>query len=236
VAIEVKNITKRFGNTLAANDISFSVPVGQVVGFLGPNGAGKTTTLRLLTGYIQPDKGNITLNGQPVTPGNIEARRQVGYLPENNPLYSDLYVRELLVFLGATSGLSGQLLRNRVEEVIEMTVLGDYARKPIHALSKGYRQRVGLAAALLNDPPILCLDEPTTGMDPNQVVEIRTLIRSLGTSKTVLFSSHIMQEVEAVASRILLIHSGALKLDTTLENITAEGKTLEHAFHQATQL
>jgi ABC-2 type transport system ATP-binding protein len=219
MAIDVVGLTKRYGSTLAVNNISFTVPAACVVGFLGPNGAGKTTTMRLLAGYLQPDGGTARINGFDIATQSLDVRRTLGYLPENNPLYPDLYVRELLSFWGSVHGLKGAALRQRIEAVIDMTGLGDFAKKPVGALSKGYRQRVGLASALLHDPATLILDEPTTGLDPNQVQEIRALIRQLGTAKTILFSSHILQEVEAVASHIILIDKGEIKLDAPLQEL-----------------
>lgn len=219
MSIEVNGLLKRYGNTLAVNNISFSVPAACVAGFLGPNGAGKTTTMRLLACYLQPDGGTAKVDGFDVATQSLDVRRTLGYLPENNPLYPDLYVRELLAFWGAVHGLKGAALRNRIEAVVEMTGLGDYAKKVVGALSKGYRQRVGLAGALLHDPATLILDEPTTGLDPNQVQEIRTLIRELGKSKTILFSSHILPEVEAVASHIILIDKGEIKLDAPMNQL-----------------
>ena len=192
MSILVENLTKTYGPQRAVDGISFEVQPGEVVGFLGPNGAGKSTTMKMATGYLKPDAGRIVVAGHDVATAPMAVRRQLGYLPEHNPLYPDQYVREFLHFVGRINHLSGSVLRRRVEEVIEQVGLTPEAHKPIGALSKGYRQRVGLAQALIHDPAVLILDEPSTGLDPNQISDIRQLIRRIGQQKTVLFSTHIM--------------------------------------------
>jgi ABC-2 type transport system ATP-binding protein len=211
------------------------VSPGEIVGFLGPNGAGKSTTMKILTGYLRPSEGQVSINGYDVLTQPMEAKRQIGYLPEHNPLYLDMYVREFLTFVGQLYGLKGQPLRARIEEMIELCGLTVERRKKIGQLSKGYRQRVGLAQAFLHEPSVLILDEPTTGLDPNQLVEIRELIRTLGQNKTVLFSTHIMQEVEALCSRVLVINKGTLVANSPLEVLKASGKSLEVIFKELTQ-
>lgn len=223
MSIIVENLSKSFGKIQVLKGVTFSVPKSTVVGFLGPNGAGKTTSLRILSGYILPDTGKAIVNDFNVVEQSISVRKTLGYLPENNPLYPDQYVREFLAFIGSIHGLRGTLLKQRIESVIEMTGLGDFARKQVGALSKGYRQRVGLSASLIHNPQTLILDEPTTGLDPNQVVEIRELIKSLGKEKTVLFSSHILPEVEAVASHVILINKGEIILDKPLSALQKMG-------------
>lgn len=217
--LRVADLTKRYGNQLALKGISFTLDKPGVYGYLGPNGAGKSTTFKILTGYLRPTGGSVTL-GQWRLPGDKRIiQRHIGYLPEHNPLYLDLYVREYLLFRGGLYGLRGQALRRRVEELIEKVGLTPEAHKPIGALSRGYRQRVGLAAALLHDPPLLILDEPTSGLDPNQVIEIRQLIRSLGTSHQVIFSSHILAEVQAIADHVIILHQGEIVLNAPLSDI-----------------
>ncbi len=211
MTVETRNITKLFGKQKALDNVSFTIKKGELVGFLGPNGAGKSTMMKIITGYLPFNSGEILINNQKVLPNNLEIRKTIGYLPEQNPLYTDLYIKE---FLEITAGF--YQLRNkkqRVSEMIELTGLGDEQHKKIRALSKGYRQRVGLAQALIHDPSILILDEPTTGLDPNQLEEIRELIRQVGKEKTVILSSHIMQEVEAVCNRVIIIKKGQIVAD-----------------------
>lgn len=212
MSIRVTGISKRFGAQLALDDIHFSIGKGEVVGFLGPNGAGKSTLMKILTTYYRADSGNAEVNGFDVARQPEEVQRSLGYLPEHNPLYLDLYVREYLGFCASVYGSP----RERVAAVVEQTGLAPEAGKKIGQLSKGYRQRVGLAAALLHDPDVLILDEPTTGLDPNQLLEIRKLIRDISREKTILLSTHIMKEVEAVCDRVLIINKGRLVADTTL--------------------
>ncbi|TNF40551.1 MAG: gliding motility-associated ABC transporter ATP-binding subunit GldA [Bacteroidetes bacterium] len=217
MSIEIRQITKLFGKQRALDEVSFSINKGELVGFLGPNGAGKSTLMKIITGFLPPSEGEVVVNGQKVESKNPEIRKNIGYLPENNPLYTDLYVKE---FLEITAGFYKlKNARQRVADMIEMTRLGDEQYKKIRALSKGYRQRVGLAQALIHDPSILILDEPTTGLDPNQLEEIRHLIREISREKTVMLSSHIMQEVEAVCSRVIIINKGKIVADGGIQQI-----------------
>ena len=213
MSIEVQHISKRFGDQQALDDISFSIRKGEVVGFLGPNGAGKSTLMKILTTYYTADSGQAQVNGYNVVTQPREVQRSLGYLPEHNPLYLDLYVKEYLAFNASVYKVG----RDAVDRVIGQTGLTPEAHKKIGQLSKGYRQRVGLAAALLHQPEVLILDEPTTGLDPNQLLEIRKLIREVGSEKTILLSTHIMKEVEAVCDRVLIINRGKLVADKTLE-------------------
>ncbi|WP_420398784.1 gliding motility-associated ABC transporter ATP-binding subunit GldA [Flagellimonas sp.] len=215
MSIIVKNVSKHFGKQKALKDVSFSIAKGEIVGFLGPNGAGKSTMMRILTTYYKADNGNAEVNGFDVQDAESEVKKSIGYLPEHNPLYLDMYVKEYLAFNADVYKVS----KNRVDEVIEQTGLTPESHKKIGQLSKGYRQRVGLAAALLHNPEVLILDEPTTGLDPNQLVEIRKLIREIGKEKTILLSTHIMKEVEAVCDRVILIHKGKLVADKKLEEL-----------------
>lgn len=235
MSIQVRDLTKLYGTQRAVQGLSFEVSPGEIVCFLGPNGAGKSTTMKILTGYLRPSEGQVSINGYDVLTQPMEAKRQIGYLPEHNPLYLDMYVLEFLTFVGELYGLKGALLRSRIEEMIERCGLTVERRKKIGQLSKGYRQRVGLAQAFLHEPSVLILDEPTTGLDPNQLVEIRELIRTLGKDKTVLFSTHIMQEVEALCSRVLVINRGTLVANSPLESLKASGKSLEVIFKELTQ-
>ena len=213
MSIKVENITKKYDSQLALNDISFEINKGEIVGFLGPNGAGKSTMMKILTGYIGNFEGEALVTDLNVREEVLSAQKNIGYLPEHNPLYLEMYVREYLLFLAEVH----QVEKNRVEEVIEQVGLTPEAGKKIKQLSKGYRQRVGIAAAILHNPEVLILDEPTTGLDPNQLVEIRELIKSLGQNKTILFSTHIMQEVEAICDRVILINKGNLVADENLK-------------------
>src|SRR5690625_1963502 len=215
MSIRVENISKFYGAQKALDQVSFAAEKGQVVGFLGPNGAGKSTMMKILTSYIQPSEGKAFVSGFHTQEQPISVKKNIGYLPEHNPLYLDMYVREYLRFNAGIYKVS----KKRTEEVIQMTGLFPEANKKIGQLSKGYRQRVGLAAALLHDPEVLILDEPTTGLDPNQLIEIRELIKNLGKEKTVLLSTHIMQEVEAVCDRVIIINHGKIVLDSYLEDL-----------------
>jgi ABC-2 type transport system ATP-binding protein len=217
MSISVKNLTKLYGAQKAVNGISFSVNKGEIVGFLGPNGAGKSTTMKIITGYIAADGGSATVCGIPVNENSNDTKTKIGYLPEANPLYYDMYVREYLEFIGNVHNVEG--LKQKVEEVIDTVKLKLEAGKKIGQLSKGYKQRVGLAAALIHNPEVLILDEPTSGLDPNQIVEIREVIKELGKDKTVLFSSHIMQEVEAICDRVIIINRGNIVADDKLSNL-----------------
>jgi ABC-2 type transport system ATP-binding protein len=214
--------------------VTFEIPSGQVVAFLGPNGAGKTTTMRLLTGFIAPTRGSARIAGIDVQADRIEAAQHLGYLPENGPLYADMTPRGLLRFFGEARGLDHGSLGGRIEEVIEQCSLGSVAEKPIGKLSKGFRQRVSMAQALLHDPEVLILDEPTSGLDPNQIRGVRQLIRELGKSKTVLISTHILQEVQPVADRVLFIHDGRIVFDGPPGQLVGDGKSLEDQFYQLT--
>ena len=217
MSIEVKSLLKQFGEQKAVNEISFSIDKGQIVGFLGPNGAGKSTTMKMITGYLSPDAGDIRVNGIDVVKDPMSAKKKIGYLPESNALYYDLYVREYLGFVAEVHGIANK--KQRVEEVIELTGLSLESKKQVGQLSKGYKQRVGLAAALLHDPEVLILDEPTSGLDPNQIIEIRNVIKDQGKDKLVLFSSHILQEVEAICDRVIIINKGKIVADDKLANL-----------------
>jgi len=217
--LAVEGLTKQYGSQLALKEVTFTLEGPGVYGYLGPNGAGKSTTFKIITGYLRPTRGTVRLNQWSLSTHLRTIQRHIGYLPEHNPLYLDLYVREYLLFRGRLYGLRGRPLRLRVEEVIEQVGLSPEAHKLIGALSRGYRQRVGLASALLHDPPLLILDEPTSGLDPNQVIEIRQLIRQLGKTHTVIFSSHILAEVQAIADQVLILHQGQLVLHAPLAEI-----------------
>lgn len=219
MSVTVTNLTKTYGSQHAVDNISFEVQSGEIVGFLGPNGAGKSTTMKIATGYLPPSQGTIQVCGHDVRSHSMKVRKQLGYLPEHNPLYLDMYVKEYLSFIGRLHHLGGKKLRNRVQEMIEICGLVREQRKKIASLSKGYRQRVGLAQALIHDPPVLILDEPTTGLDPNQIVEIRNLIQRVGQQKTVIFSTHIMQEVQAICDRAIIIHLGKIVADNPIEEL-----------------
>lgn len=208
MSIEVSHLTKFFGEQAAVNDISFEIGKGEIVAFLGPNGAGKSTTMKMITGYIPASAGTISVNGITVDVDDLETRKIIGYLPENNPLYLDMYVKEYLHFVGSIYKITG--LKNRVNEMIHMVGLELEQHKKIGALSKGYKQRVGLAQAFIHDPQVLILDEPTSGLDPNQLVEIRELIKTIGKEKTIMLSTHIMQEVEAICDRVIIINKGKI--------------------------
>ncbi len=223
MSIEVKDVTKSYGAQKALDAVSFSIQPGEIVGFLGPNGAGKSTLMKILTTYIDADGGQALVNGSDVGTHQKEVQKSVGYLPEHNPLYLDLYVREYLSFNADVY----KVKKSRIDEVIQLTGLTPEAHKKIGALSKGYRQRVGLAAALLHDPEVLILDEPTTGLDPNQLVEIRELIRNIGKDKTVFLSTHIMQEVEAICDRVIIINHGKIVADNKLGTLVDNNNKLE---------
>jgi ABC-2 type transport system ATP-binding protein len=225
MSVKVDNISKFYGQQKALDQVSFEMRSGELVGFLGPNGAGKSTLMKVITGYLAPDEGEVVLNGEKVAPENYKLRRHIGYLPENNPLYTDLYVKEFLDFVAGFYHLQNK--KKKIAAVVEMTGLGLEQRKKIGALSKGYRQRVGLAQALIHDPSVLILDEPTTGLDPNQLEEIRSLIRQISREKTVLFSSHIMQEVEAICNRVIIINLGKVIADGPVEQVKS-GKLLSN--------
>jgi ABC-2 type transport system ATP-binding protein len=222
MSINITNVTKIYGNQKAVNNISFMVPNNEIVGFLGPNGAGKSTTMKIVTGYLQASSGKVSVNGIDVDTHAIEAKKQIGYLPEGNPLYHEMYVREYLEFIAGLHKINP--VKKRIEEVIDLTGLRLESNKKTGQLSKGYKQRVGLAAALIHDPQVLILDEPTSGLDPNQIVEIRQVIKDLGKNKTVLFSSHILQEVESLCDRVIIINKGNIVADDTLQNLQSSNK------------
>lgn len=234
MAISVNQLTKTYGSQTAINNISFSIEKGQILGFLGPNGAGKSTTMKILAGYISSTSGEAQLDSDVITVDSLITKSKIGYLPEHNPLYLEMYVTEYLSFVGGMFGLKGTVLREKVAKVIEMVGLMPEKHKKIEQLSKGYRQRVGLAQALIHDPEVLILDEPTTGLDPNQLVEIRKLIKEVGKNKTIILSTHIMQEVEAICDRVIIINKGNLVADDTLENLKKDGGTLEEIFRKLT--
>ncbi|MFM1945958.1 MAG: hypothetical protein RL207_241 [Bacteroidota bacterium] len=223
MSIEVKNLFKYYGEQAAVRDVSFSVNKGEIVAFLGPNGAGKSTTMKIMTGYIPASSGEVYIGGIKVDVDELKTRQMIGYLPENNPLYVDMYVREYLEFVGRIYKVKN--LKARVAEMVHAVGLDVEQNKKIGALSKGYRQRVGLAQAIIHDPEVLILDEPTTGLDPNQLVEIRELIRQIGKQKTVLLSTHIMQEVEAICDRVIILSKGQIVADDKAKTLQQE---LEH--------
>lgn len=233
MSIEVKNLTKFFGEQAAVNDISFEIGKGEIVAFLGPNGAGKSTTMKMITGYIPASSGSIKVNGLTVDVDDLETRKIIGYLPENNPLYLDMYVKEYLHFVGSIYKIKD--LKNRVKEMIQMVGLELEQHKKIGALSKGYKQRVGLAQAFIHDPQVLILDEPTSGLDPNQLVEIRELIKKIGKEKTIMLSTHIMQEVEAICDRVIIINKGKIVANNNQQalNSTPEVQTIYVEFDGA---
>ncbi len=232
--IEALGLSKFYGDFAAVRDVSFSVPRAQVCAFLGPNGAGKSTTMKLLTGYLAPSRGSARIAGFDVAVKRKESAAHLGYLPENGPLYADMTPLSLLRFFGQARGLGGAHLRDRIDAVVTQCFLHDVLEKGISKLSKGYRQRVGMAQVLLHEPDVLIMDEPTTGLDPNQIREVRNLIRSLGATKTILLSTHILQEVEAVADRVVMIHAGRLVFDGPPDGLLEHGSTIEHAFYKLT--
>jgi ABC-2 type transport system ATP-binding protein len=246
MSIKVDQVVKIYGAQKAVDNISFEVKQGEIVGFLGPNGAGKSTTMKMITGYLFPDGGNIEVCEIRVAGEGIATKQKIGYLPELNPLYQDMFVREYLEFIAGLHHVTSS--KQRIEEVIELTGLTPEANKLIEQLSKGYKQRVGLAAALINDPEVLILDEPTTGLDPNQIIEIREVIRNLGKKKTILFSTHILQEVEALCDRVIIINKGKIVADAPLQelldsplpetanivSLQPQARSLEHVFRALT--
>lgn len=227
MAIVVDKLTKQYGSQKAVDSISFEVITGEVVGFLGPNGAGKSTTMKMLTCYMAPTAGNITLDGISAAKNPEGIKRKIGYLPENNPLYTDMYIVDYLRFAAEIQGVPKSLIPERIKSMIEVCGLTLERHKKINELSKGYRQRVGLAQAMIHDPEVLILDEPTTGLDPNQIVEIRKLIKQLGKEKTVILSSHILSEVEATCDRILIINRGKIVADGTADNLRKQAQGQE---------
>ncbi len=222
MSLVIQELTKVYGTQHALNAISTEVREGEIAAFLGPNGAGKSTTMKIATGFLAPTSGRVLIHGMDVATRPIDIKKIVGYLPEHNPLYTDMFVHEYLAFTGGLYGLSGKNLKNRIGQMIEMCGLGPEQNKKIEALSKGYRQRVGLAQALLHDPRVLILDEPTSGLDPNQIVDIRNLVKEVSRNKTVLFSTHIMQEVQALCDRVIVINKGKLVADDTLTRLVSQ--------------
>ena len=222
MSIIVQNVTKQYDNQLALNDVSLTIGKGEIVGLLGPNGAGKSTLMKIITCFIPPTKGTVSVEGFDIWEQSMEVRKRVGYLPEHNPLYLDMYVKEYLEFVAGIHHITGQKASKRINEMIEMTGLGVEMHKKIGALSKGYRQRVGLAQAMIHNPSVLILDEPTSGLDPNQLIDIRRLIKDLGNEKTVLLSTHIMQEVEALCDKVIIINKGVVVANDNIENLTKE--------------
>lgn len=238
MTIKIEQVSKFYGSQKALNQISFEIGTGELVGFLGPNGAGKSTLMKIITGYLSSDGGSVTINGEIVETKNVAIRSQIGYLPENNPLYTDLYVREYLEMVAGFYQLQNK--KEQVAKMVELTGLKTEQHKKIGALSKGYRQRVGLAQALIHDPSVLILDEPTTGLDPNQLEEIRQLIRTISANKTVMLSTHIMQEVEAICSRVIIINKGILVADGSIDQLKggqfAQKQTVFVEFDQSPNL
>lgn len=222
MSVKVEQLTKIYGTQRAVDDIAFEARPGEILGFLGPNGAGKTTTMKMITGYLPPSAGTLTVCDINVVENTLDAQKEIGYLPEHNPLYKDMYVREYLNFVARLHKIASP--KARISELVEMTGLGREQHKPIGALSKGYRQRVGLAQAMLHDPQVLILDEPTSGLDPNQLAEIRSLIKQLGEKKTVIFSTHIMQEVQALCDRVIIINQGKLVANDPIERLQSRLK------------
>ena len=231
--IAAESVSKYYGSFVAIEDITFTIPEGEVVAFLGPNGAGKTTTMKILSGFVAPSNGRVAIAGLDVATERLAASRQLGYLPENGPLFDDMTPLELLRFFGEARGMTGPTLTEQLERVSAECALELVLEKPIGKLSRGYRQRVGLAQALLHDPQVLIMDEPTAGLDPNQIRDFRQNIRELGRTKTILISTHILQEVEAVADRVLLIHNGRLRFDGSPADLRQDG-SIEQKFYELT--
>jgi ABC-2 type transport system ATP-binding protein len=232
--IEAQGLSKYYGAFAAIQNVTFQVRQGEVVAFLGPNGAGKSTTMKLLTGYLAPSAGVARIAGHDMSTDRLAGLAKLGYLPENGPLYADMTPRALLGFFAHARGLSAAYRRERIAEVVDLCSLGSVIGKPIGKLSRGYRQRVGMAQVLLHEPDVLILDEPTAGLDPNQIHEVRETIRKLGESKTILLSTHILQEVEAMASRVLFINEGRMVFDGSIKELTKDGKPLDQHFRELT--
>ncbi len=234
VMIQAEGLSKAYGDFKALQDVSFTVSKGQVAAFLGPNGAGKTTTMKILSGFLAPTSGTARIAGFDMRKDRLAGAERLGYLPENGPLYLDMTPLALLQFFGEARGMDPKRLADRIEQVTTLLSLRNVLEKPIHKLSKGYKQRCGMAQALLHEPDVLIMDEPTSGLDPNQIRDVRRTIRELGKSKTILLSTHILQEVEAVADRVLFIHGGRLVFDGTPAEMRAKGPSLDEVFHQLT--
>jgi len=233
IMVEAKGLSKYFGPFVAIKDVTFAIPKGQIVAFLGPNGAGKSTTMRVLTGFVAPSEGTAKIAGFDVQRDRLQAAKRLGYLPENGPLYNDMTPLGLLRFFGEARCLEPGRLKERIRVVTEQCAIGDVLQKPIGKLSRGYKQRVGLAQALLHDPDVLIMDEPTAGLDPNQIREFRQNIKVLGKTKTILISTHILQEVLAVGERVLLIHDGRMIYDGSPDDLKKDG-SLEEPFYRMT--
>ncbi len=234
MSIEVQNLLKQYGEQKAVNNVSFSLNKGEIVGFLGPNGAGKSTTMKMITGYLQPDAGNIKVCGIDVDKDVMKVKSKIGYLPESNPLYYDMYIKEYLNFIAGVHAIQNSKVK--IQNIIELTGLTVESKKKIGQLSKGYKQRVGLAAALLHEPEVLILDEPTSGLDPNQIIEIRNVIKEQGRNKTVLFSTHILQEVQAICDRVIIINKGELVADSSVEQLKQNVQSNRIAITFSTQI
>jgi len=232
--IEAVGLSKFYGDFAAVREVSFQIAQGEVVAFLGPNGAGKSTTMKLLTGYLAPSAGSASIAGHDMAVDRLAGSAVLGYLPENGPLYLDMTPHGVLSFFAEARGMSAGAARARIEEVVKLCALRDVLRKPIGKLSRGYRQRVGMAQALLHEPDVLILDEPTAGLDPNQIREVRETLRRLGKEKTILLSTHILQEVQAMANRVIFINEGRLVYDGPVAELSADGKGLDVAFQQLT--
>jgi ABC-2 type transport system ATP-binding protein len=232
--IEADNLSKFYGDFAACRDVTFTVNRGEVAAFLGPNGAGKSTTMKLLTGYLAPSIGTARIAGHNMATDRLEGAKRLGYLPENGPLYPDMTPRSLLRFFGTARGMSREQIDERMSEVIDLCQLGTVIGKPIGKLSKGFRQRVGMAQVLLHEPDVLILDEPTAGLDPNQIREVRDTIRRLGQTKTILLSTHILQEVDAMCNRVIFINEGCIVFDGTPGELMADERNLDERFHQLT--
>ena len=225
MGIVIDHLTKVFGQQKAVNDVSFEAGNNEILGFLGPNGAGKSTVMKMITCYLSPSGGRVVVNGFDVMEQAYKVRQITGYLPENNPLYHDQYIHEYLWFIGKLSGMKGSALKARIKEMIRICGIEKEQNKLIGALSKGYRQRVGLAQALIHDPDVLVLDEPTTGLDPNQIVEVRNLIKEISASKTVILSTHIIQEVESICDRVVIINEGRIVADSTVKDLRSKSES-----------
>lgn len=226
MSLQIINLTKKFGDQIALNSINIKINSNEIIGLLGPNGAGKSTLMKSIVGALKIDEGQIIFNGKDIRENEIEVKKQIGFLPENNPLYSEMYVKEYLSFVADIH----QISKPRIDEVIELVGITPEKTKKISQLSKGYKQRVGLAQAILHAPDLLILDEPTNGLDPNQIIEIRNVIKEIGKEKTVILSTHIMQEVEALCSRVILIHQGNVLQDSTTDEFKGKYSSLEEAF------
>src|SRR4051794_3795436 len=230
--IEADNLSKFYGDFAASRDVTFTINRGEVAAFLGPNGAGKSTTMKLLTGYLAPSIGSARIAGYNMATERLEGAKHLGYLPENGPLYPDMTPRSLLQFFGNARGMTREQIEERMEKVVDLCQLGSVIGKPIGKLSKGFRQRVGMAQVLLHEPDVLILDEPTAGLDPNQIREVRDTIRRLGETKTILLSTHILQEVEAMCNRVIFINEGRVVFDGTPSELTREEKNLDERYYQ----